>query len=203
MPVETPVQPSGPSPPASSVAPLRRGLIRRRATLIGVGALLAGLGVASYVAFGFGSVDEGGTVEGFSGDTFKINYPARWQPLSKDELGELPGNPRAVLRSEDGRGLVVVRREKRAPRNFGKLTGELTRVLGKRVPDFQKGSSRIVRIRAGRAFMYSYIRKRRGTVHTVVIAPAGGRSYSINTVSPGGADRIAREIAGILLSFDA
>ena len=97
---------------------------------------------------------------------------------------------------------MSIRRQKRAPRDFRGLSAELTRTLGDRLPDFQKASSRIVRIRAGRAFMYSYIWTRKGTVHTAVIVPAGERSYAINTVSPGGADKAAREIARIILSFD-
>jgi hypothetical protein len=38
-------------------------------------------------------------------------------------------------------------------------------------------------------------------VHAVVIVPAGKRSYALNSVSRGGADDVAREVARIILSF--
>ena len=70
------------------------------------------------------------------------------------------------------------------------------------MPDFRKQSSRIIETKAGKAFYFSYIRERKGTVHTVVIVPKGARSYALNTVSQGGEKRVARDIAQILLSFD-
>jgi hypothetical protein len=143
----------------------------------------------------------GGQLTGSSKDAFTLSYPEPWRPLSQKELDRLPGNPLAVVRREDGKGFVVLRREKRAPKTFGSFSSDLTRALDRRVPDFKKQSSRTVRIGAGKAFFYSYIRKRKGTVHTVVIVPAGKRSYALNTVSPGGAEDVARQIARIILSF--
>jgi hypothetical protein len=143
-----------------------------------------------------------GQLEVSGSDSFKLNYPNRWQPLSGEELEALPGRPLAVIRRKDGEGFVVVRRESRAPRDFQAFSTDLTRALDKRVPDFQRQSARTIRVRAGSAFFYSYIRRRKGTVHTVVIVPAGERSYAINTISPGGAEDVAREVARIILSFD-
>jgi len=48
---------------------------------------------------------------------------------------------------------------------------------------------------------YSYLRERRGTVHTILIVPAGSRSYVLNSVSQPGADDAAREIGEIMTSF--
>ena len=115
----------------------------------------------------------------------------------------LPGKPLAVLRREGGAGYIVLRREKRAPRSFAQFSSDLTRELDKRVPDFQKQSSRHRAASApGEAFFYSYIRAQRGTVHSVLVVPAGERSYVFNTVSRGGAEKVARETARIILSFD-
>jgi hypothetical protein len=143
-----------------------------------------------------------GRLEVSGSDSFTLDYPSRWQPLSGEELGALPGRPLAVLRRKDGEGFVVVRRQKRAPRDFNVFSADLTRALDKRVPDFQRQSSRTIRVGAGKAFFYSYIRRRKGTVHTVVLVPAGERSYVLNTISPGGAEDVAREVARIILSFD-
>jgi hypothetical protein len=142
-----------------------------------------------------------GKLRGPSADSFTLSYPEGWRPLSKEELSTLAGHPLAVVRRKDGKGLVVLRREKRAPASFSEFSRELTRELDKRVPDFQRQSSRTVRIRAGTAFFYSYIRKRKGTVHSVVVVPAGDRSYAFNTVSRGGEPDVARQIARILISF--
>lgn len=157
------------------------------------------LGVKAFTDDGGG---KSGQLEVSGSDSFKLNYPSRWQPLSGEELEALPGRPLAVLRRKDGEGFVVVRRQKRAPRDFRSFSTDLTRALDKRVPDFQRQSSRTIRVRAGSAFFFSYIRKRKGTVHTVVLVPAGERSYALNTISPGGAEDVAREVARIILSFD-
>jgi hypothetical protein len=153
-------------------------------------------------AFTGDDTGKSGQLEVSGSDSFKLKYPNRWQPLSGEELEALPGRPLAVLRRKDGEGFVVVRRESRAPGDFKAFSTDLTRALDKRVPDFQRQSARTIRVGAGKAFFYSYIRRRKGTVHTVVIVPAGERSYAINTISPGGAEDVAREVARIILSFD-
>ena len=61
----------------------------------------------------------------------------------------------------------------------------------------------MIEIGAGKAFFFSYIRKTKGTVHTVVVVPDGKRSYVLNTVSRGGAENVARQVARIILSFKA
>jgi hypothetical protein len=168
--------------------------------------IVAGLVVIATAGFAIKAVtddgrSDGGRIEGTS-DSFKLSYPEGWEPLSENRLKNLPGNPLAVVRRKDGKGYVILRREKQAPRNFSAFSAQLTRELDQRVPDFQRQSSRIVRTRAGEAFFYSYIRRRAGTVHSVLVVPAGERSYALNTVSRGGSEQAAREIARILLSFD-
>jgi hypothetical protein len=150
-----------------------------------------------------GGSNSGGELKGTSGDVFKLSYPPSWRPLSSQELADLPGRPLAVVRRKDGEGFVVLRRERRAPKSFGAFSTSLGRALEKRIPDYEKRSARVIKIRAGEAFFLSYIRKRRGTVHTVVIVPAGKRSYVLNTVSTGGSKSVVRQIARIILSFDA
>lgn len=165
-------------------------------------AVLAALAAAFFlIKGGGGDGSKAGTLKGSSKDAFTLSYPDSWRPLSKGELAKLPGNPLAVVRRKDGKGFVVVRREKRAPATFGAFSAQLTQELQQRVPDFQPRSSKTVKIAAGKAFLYSYVRKRKGTVHAVVIVPAGKRSYALNAVSRGGADDVARQVAKIILSF--
>jgi hypothetical protein len=142
-------------------------------------------------------------VTGGPEDSYTLSYPGSWRPLSGGELRKQPGNPLAVVRRKDGKGFVVLRREGRAPRNFNAFSADLSQALDKRLPDFQKRSSKVIQISAGKAFFLSYIRKTKGTVHTVVVVPKGKRSYVLNTVSRGGSEDVARQVARIILSFKA
>lgn len=178
-----------------------RPRVRLMVAAIGVAAVLI-VGIFAVKALTGGDGGEASKVTGSSADSFTLSYPDGWQPLPKNRLDALPGKPLAVVRRKDGRGFVVLRKEKRAPRNFTQFSGQLTRALSARIPDFQKQSSRIVKVRAGEAFFYSYIRRKAGTVHSVLVVPAGERSYALNTVSRGGSERVARETARIILSFD-
>jgi hypothetical protein len=147
------------------------------------------------------SGDDKGELTGAGSNDFTLAYPDGWSELSAGELGNAPGSPIAGVRSDDSSGFVFVRREGRAPKNFDAFSTQFTRELDQRLPDFQKRSARIVKTAGGNAFFYSYIRKRAGTVHTVVVVPDGSRSYALNTVSRGGEEKTAREIAKMILSF--
>lgn len=173
--------------------------------MVAISALVALLALAGWLLFLRDGGGEAGlrTLTGPEGNRFTIQYPPGWRPLSQSELASLPGQPLALLRRERGEGLLVVRREKRAPTDLETFSRRLTRELERRVPDFRKQRSRLVRTRAGRAFYFSYIRSRAGTVHTIVIVPAGDHSYALNTVSPGGDVAVARQLAGMILSFGA
>jgi hypothetical protein len=173
----------------------------RRSLIVLLGLLVLAIGIF-LVAELFGDDEsKSGKLQGPSKDAFTLSYPKAWRPLSGSELDKLPGNPLAVVRRKDGKGFVVLRRERRAPKSFGAFSGDLTKALDKRVPDFQKRSSKVIELGAGKAFFFSYIRKTKGTVHTVVVVPAGKRSYVLNTVSRGGAEDVARQVARIILSF--
>jgi hypothetical protein len=178
----------------------------RRRTLRGWGAFLvliviAALATGAVVSAKILPGEQERTLSGPAGEPFRIEHPETWLPFSAEELQALPAPPLAVLRREDGKGIIVVRREKPFA---GKLSGfarDLRRELGRRLPDFKAMSARLVLVKAGNAFFYSYVRERRGTVHTIVIVPAGSRSYVLNSVSHPGANHAAREIGEIISSF--
>lgn len=167
--------------------------------------LVAALGFVLVKAIGGDDEEQGGgtsTLQGPSNAPFKVALPPGWRALRSEELAALPGRPLGVLRRTDGKGFVVIRREGPAARDFTKLSRDLDRELGRRLRDFKRQSARTVKVRAGRAFFYSYVRERRGTVHSIVIVPAGARSYALNTVAQGGENVVAREIGRIVVSFD-
>jgi hypothetical protein len=169
-------------------------------------ALIAGIVIAAAAIFLVakllgGDDNKAGKLTGSSKNGFTLSYPKSWRPLSSAELAKLPGHPLAVVRRKDGKGFVVLRKEGRAPKSFNAFSDDLTQALEKRVPDFKKGSSKVIPLSGGKAFFFSYIRKTKGTVHTVVVVPAGKSSYVLNTVSQGGARDVARQVARIILSF--
>jgi hypothetical protein len=179
-------------------------VVRVRTLLMAGGLVLLALLVFIGVNALFGDDDKAkNQITGTSKDSYTLSYPGSWRPLSGDQLRKQPGNPLAVVRRKDGKGFVVLRREGRAPKNFNAFSADLSRALDRRLPDFQKRSSKVIEIGAGKAFFLSYIRESKGTVHTVVVVPDGKRSYVLNTVSRGGAEDVARQVARIILSFKA
>src|SRR3954447_1398849 len=73
-----------------------------------------GLALAALLALGVAIV----AVALFTGDgsssnqnAFTISYPKTWTRLPKAKLASLPGHPGAVLRRNNGQGLVVIRRQ--------------------------------------------------------------------------------------------
>ncbi len=173
----------------------------RSLALVALGVGLA-LGASSLLRGGGGAGNEH-VLKGPNGHHFTIRYPTSWQPLSKDELGLLAGNPVAALRSKDKAGFVMVRAEKgRAGGDLNDFARKLAAELKKKVPDFKGRSAKLIKTRAGKAFYLSYIRQQKGTLHSLVIVPAGPKTYTLNTVSNGRAARTAREIGRIIVSFD-
>ena len=198
-PAEQPERAS-PSPPVPSPRRARP----RKDLLIGAGALFV-LVVAAIVYALTGTVsgdEQPRAVAGPANAPFRVNVPNSWRTFTQAELSALPGDPIAVMRRKDGKGFMVVRQEGKSPKSFESFTSELDCELERKLPDFQKRTGRTLQIKAGPAFFYSYIRKRGGTVHTVVVVPAGNRSYALNTVAQGGEDDVAKEIGRMIVSFD-
>lgn len=142
------------------------------------------------------------TLTGPAGAPFSVDYPDTWSPLGTDELQAFPNPPLAVLRRDARDGIIVIQQEKPFAGDLNEFVGDLRRELDERLPDFRESAARVIKARAGNAFYYSYVRTRRGTVHLIVIVPAGSRSYVMNGVIRGNADEAAREAGKIITSFD-
>jgi hypothetical protein len=169
-------------------------------------ALLVGIGlaVAAFLVVRALNDDEdnGGKLTGSSANPFELSYPEGWTPVPKDEVAALPGSPIAVLRRDDRRGIVIINRQQRVPSNLDRLSRQLDRRLSSRFRDFQKVSSRTVNVKAGRAFLYSYVRRSNGTAHSLLAVPAQPGGYTLNAVVRANAPDVARQVGTILFSFD-
>jgi hypothetical protein len=68
--------------------------------------------VAAVLVFGVFSGDDqkntSPTLHGTAAAPYRLNYPRSWKPLDDAHRAQLPGQPLAVLRREDGRGTIVV-----------------------------------------------------------------------------------------------
>jgi len=169
-------------------------------------AIIAAVVIGVVALTGDDDSDTGGatttTVTGPAGNEFTLQVPAGWTAVAADQREGLPGDPLVVLRRDEQKGLVVVNVQPGKVKNFDTQVKTLDRRLEKAIPDFQKVGARIVEVKAGKALLYSYARRERGTAHTLLVVPAGDRSYSVNGAVPAGEDDAAREMGAILLSFD-
>ena len=135
-------------------------------------------------------------------DDFALAYPAGWAPTRADELAKLPGRPAAIVRRTDGKGVVIVRR-KAAPRDqsLKALTRDLSAGLDKRFDDFRFVSSRVARVRAGNAFLYTFVRTKQKTAQSIALVRVGKTNFTLDAVAASGDPRAAREVAAIVRSF--
>jgi hypothetical protein len=173
---------------------------RRRSQVLLVVAVVA-LAVVVFLLLRGGGNDGPKTLGG-SPAPFSIVYPSTWKPFNQAELAAFNQPPVAVLRQKDGKGILVLRVEKPFGGNLQKFALDLRKELDKRLNDFREVRTRVIKTEAGNAFFYSYIRTKRGTVHTIVVIPAGNqRSYALSSVSQPGANDVARDIGRMVTSF--
>lgn len=199
-PHDSPDAPVAP-PPASRRRP-RAALLAAGAALLFVAAALAAFALSRPDA-GSGRTPGARSIAGSPQAAFRLPLARGWQALDARALAAQPGRPLAVVRRPDGSGLIVVRAAGRAPASFEAFSRQLDREFARRLPDFERRSARVVRVEAGRALFYSYIRTRRGTAHSVVLVPAGERSFVLDTVARGGQRRVAAEIGRMIVGFEA
>lgn len=169
-----------------------------------VGALVA-LALAGFAIWFFviRDSDSSGEVHGPAGAPFTIDVPSGWDSLPADELAALPGSPLAVIRQTDGTGVIIVNTQPQTNASLSQLSEEVQRNLKKTIPDFKLAGAQTITVPAGEAASISYARTSRGTANTLLVVPADGRIYTLNSVVPAGENGAAQEAGEILKSFDA
>jgi hypothetical protein len=136
---------------------------------------------------------------------FTLSYPASWSEVSKEEIGSAAGDTVAILRREGRSGVLVVA-QRQTPDNLDleQLGEKLGKQIKQGIPDAREVAARPTRLPAGDAFVYSFVRERAGTVHSVVVVPSGGVTYVLNSVIPAGDNEAAQEAGEIVrtLTFE-
>ena len=136
---------------------------------------------------------------------FTLSYPDTWTEVSKEDVGSAAGDTVAILRREGRSGvLVVAQRQTPDNLNLEQLGEKLGRQIKQGIPDAREVAARPTHLPAGDAFVYSFVRKKAGTVHSVVVVPSGGVTYVLNSVIPAGNNEAAQEVGEIVrtLTFE-
>jgi hypothetical protein len=126
--------------------------------------------------------------------SYSIVTPRGWKAVAS-------GSAATVLERADKRGVVVIRRRPAVTEPLEKLASRLERKLRRQITDFQPAGSRVAAVGGGEGLVYTFVRPRANQVQSVVVAPAGDRSYTLDLVADGDAPDVARELAGMVRSF--
>jgi hypothetical protein len=127
------------------------------------------------------------------GGAYSIATPRGWKAVA--------GPAATVIERSDKRGVVVIRRRAAVTEPLESLAGKLERRLRKQVPDFKPAGARLATVGGGQGLVYTFVRSRTDQVQSVVVAPAGKQSYTLDLVADGDAPDVARELAGMVRSF--
>jgi hypothetical protein len=134
-------------------------------------------------------------------NAFSIAIPTGWTALTGAELARVPGSPAAVLRRGDGRGLVIVRRTGPVRGDLRAVARSLTAELRARFPGFRLVGARLGRVRAGGAFLYTFVRGPKSVAQSLALTRVRGATYRIDTVVAGDAPDAARQAGAAIGSF--
>lgn len=126
--------------------------------------------------------------------SFSIATPRGWKAVAS-------GDAATVLERADKRGVVVIRRRAALTEPLEELATGLERRLRRQVADFQPAGSSLATVGGRQGLVYTFVRPKANQVQSVVVAPAGERSYTLDLVADGDAPDVARELAGMVRSF--
>jgi len=126
--------------------------------------------------------------------SYSIVTPRGWKAVAS-------GSAATVLQRTDKRGVVVIRKRAAVRGPLDALAGKLERELRAKVADFRPAGARLTAVGGGEGLVYTFVRPRANQVQSVVVAPAGSRSYTLDLVADGDAPDVARELAGMVRSF--
>jgi hypothetical protein len=125
---------------------------------------------------------------------FSIAAPAGWKAVAE-------GPAATVLQRRDERGVVVIRRRAAVAGDLPAVAARLERSLRRRLADFRPAGARVTTVGGRERLVYTFVRPRADKVQSIVVAPAGDRSYTLDLVADGNAPDVARELGRMVTSF--
>lgn len=135
-------------------------------------------------------------------EQFKLDYPKGWERIAGADLGVEEGEPMAAVRRQDGTAQMIVQRAGALAETPQQLSDGLTKRLKKEIEDFRLVRTSQVKIPAGSAISYTFVRTRSGKVQNLTVVPQGKSTYTLNSVVAGDNEQAAREVAAMVRSFD-
>ena len=126
--------------------------------------------------------------------SYSIATPRGWKAVAS-------GAAATVLQRTDKRGVVVIRRRAAVTGPLASLARRLERRLRSQLADFEPAGARLATVGGTQGLVYTFVRPAANRVQSVVVAPAGDRSYTLDLVADGDAPDVARELAGMVRSF--
>jgi hypothetical protein len=181
----------------SSLAPALPRRTGRVAVISALAGAVAVLAVIGAVHLAKGSSPAAAAAGGFAGagDSFRLAVPEGWTAVR----GTDPGSPAAILRRPDGHGLVIVRRIPALSGDLRTVARSLTAQLRAELPGFRLVGARLGRVRAGGAFLYTFVRG--GTAQSLAVTRVKGVTYRIDSMVAAGSPDAARQAGAVVASF--
>ena len=126
--------------------------------------------------------------------SYSIAAPQGWKAVAS-------GSAATVLERADKRGVVVIRERAAVTGPLDALAAGLEKKLRSQFSDFEPAGTRLTTVDGAERLVYTFVRTGANQVQSVVVAPAGNRSYTLDLVADGDAPDVARELAGMVRSF--
>jgi hypothetical protein len=125
---------------------------------------------------------------------FSIAAPRGWKAVAEGPVA-------TVLQRGDKRGVVVIRCRAAVSARLDAVAERLERSLRSRLADFRPAGARVATVAGRERLVYTFVRPRADKVQSIVVAPAGDRSYTLDLVADGDAPDVARELGSMVTSF--
>jgi hypothetical protein len=177
---------------------------RRRRWIVAVLVVVAiAAGVAALVVFWpFGSLRKSSTtVSADAASTFTIHYPKTWHEVPQDKLSGYKPLPIAAIQRDKAAATILVTAATTTSEKPATLAAQLDAKLKAQLKDYQRVAASIIKLPAGQAFFFAYLRLKQGTLNTLTVLPLGKRSYVFSTVFPSRSKQIAAEVVKIMHSI--
>jgi hypothetical protein len=133
---------------------------------------------------------------------YTLRYPKGWEEVKRREKDVPEGAAISMVKRSDDKATLIVQQRGKLEQDLDEVRSDLTKQLSKEIRDFKLVRAGEVRLPAGPALSYTFVRTKSGRVQNLVVVPSNDRTYTLNAVIAPGADAAAREVAAIVRSFD-